>query len=344
MRLTGYVLRDLNIDAKRFPPRTVHAVISAAKNELIDFESYAANARTIYERRIAEVYREYQQRLHARQRHGLRRPAHGHRRPLPHQPRRARALPGALQHVLVDEFQDTNRAQNELVVMLAREAPQHLRRRRQRPERLPVPGRRHPQHPRVRERVPRRDADRARAELPVDADDPRRRQLGDRQQPDAQAEGAVDRAGRRRADPAVPRRGRARRGARGSATRSRGSTTRPATAGATSPSSTGPTRRAGCWRRRWCGWASPTRSSAAPASTTGARSRTCIAYLQRGGEPVRRGVAEADRQRSQARRGRHQRQPARRLGGRPRRHLPRRGASRASRPASAARRCRACTS
>src|SRR2546421_7161670 len=39
-RLTGYVLRDLNLDAKRFPPRTVHAVISAAKNELIDFESY----------------------------------------------------------------------------------------------------------------------------------------------------------------------------------------------------------------------------------------------------------------------------------------------------------------
>src|SRR6478752_6360808 len=39
-RLTSYVLRDLNIDAKRFPPRTVHGVISAAKNELIDFETY----------------------------------------------------------------------------------------------------------------------------------------------------------------------------------------------------------------------------------------------------------------------------------------------------------------
>src|SRR5712692_9934365 len=37
-RLTAYVVRDLNIDAKRFPPRTVHALISAAKNELIDFE------------------------------------------------------------------------------------------------------------------------------------------------------------------------------------------------------------------------------------------------------------------------------------------------------------------
>src|ERR671917_530083 len=35
VRLTGYVLRDLNVDPKRFPPRAVHAAISAAKNELV---------------------------------------------------------------------------------------------------------------------------------------------------------------------------------------------------------------------------------------------------------------------------------------------------------------------
>src|ERR1700719_1233944 len=33
VRLVGYVLRDLNVDTKKFPPRIVHAVISAAKNE-----------------------------------------------------------------------------------------------------------------------------------------------------------------------------------------------------------------------------------------------------------------------------------------------------------------------
>src|SRR5919202_1359656 len=62
-RLTGYVLRDLNVDPKRFPPRTVHGVISAAKNEVLAVDAYADRARTIYERRIAEVYREYQRRL-----------------------------------------------------------------------------------------------------------------------------------------------------------------------------------------------------------------------------------------------------------------------------------------
>src|SRR5438874_7581846 len=49
VRLVQYVLRDLNIDPKRFPPRQVHAVISQAKNELVDFETYKARAKTIYE-------------------------------------------------------------------------------------------------------------------------------------------------------------------------------------------------------------------------------------------------------------------------------------------------------
>ena len=120
-RLTGYVIRDLKLDPKKLPPRVVHATISQAKNDLVDFESYASAARTIFERRTADIYREYQQRLvsagamdfddllmvtvnlfHAR------------KDVLEHYQRR-------FTHVLVDEFQDTNRAQNELIVMLARE-------------------------------------------------------------------------------------------------------------------------------------------------------------------------------------------------------------------------------
>ncbi|MFN2505471.1 MAG: DNA helicase PcrA, partial [Acidimicrobiales bacterium] len=119
-RLTAYVLRDLNVDPKRFPPRSVHGAISAAKNEVVDVDTYADRARTIYERRIAEVYREYQRRL---------REANAmdfddlllvtvelflkHPDVLAHYQQRFR-------HVLVDEFQDTNKAQNDLVVMLAR--------------------------------------------------------------------------------------------------------------------------------------------------------------------------------------------------------------------------------
>ena len=34
-RLAGYVIRDLGLDAKRFPPRAVHGQISIWKNELV---------------------------------------------------------------------------------------------------------------------------------------------------------------------------------------------------------------------------------------------------------------------------------------------------------------------
>ncbi len=119
-RLTGYVLRDLNLDPKRFPPRSVHAAISAAKNDLVTVGSYAERARGPFEKRIAEVYREYQRRLveaNAMDFDDLLVRAvellAAHPHVLEYYQRRFR-------HVLVDEFQDTNRAQNELVVALAR--------------------------------------------------------------------------------------------------------------------------------------------------------------------------------------------------------------------------------
>ncbi|HET7718727.1 MAG TPA: UvrD-helicase domain-containing protein, partial [Acidimicrobiales bacterium] len=62
-RLTGYVLRDENLDTKRFPPRSVHATISAAKNDLVSVDEYSDRARGPFEKRIAQVYREYQRRL-----------------------------------------------------------------------------------------------------------------------------------------------------------------------------------------------------------------------------------------------------------------------------------------
>src|SRR3954468_8932506 len=52
-RLTGYVIRDLGLDPKKFPARGVHATISAAKNDLVFVDDYAAKASSIFERKIA---------------------------------------------------------------------------------------------------------------------------------------------------------------------------------------------------------------------------------------------------------------------------------------------------
>ncbi|MEJ5253846.1 MAG: DNA helicase PcrA [Acidimicrobiales bacterium] len=121
VRLVGYVIRDLGLDAKRFPPRSVQATISAAKNDGIDVERYADEARVIFERKIAEIYREYQSRL-------LRAGAMDFDDLLGATARLFREHPDVLDHyrrrfthVLVDEYQDTNRVQNELVLQLAAE-------------------------------------------------------------------------------------------------------------------------------------------------------------------------------------------------------------------------------
>jgi DNA helicase-2/ATP-dependent DNA helicase PcrA len=118
-RLTGYVIRDLGLDTKRFPPRSVHASISAAKNDGLDAQSYAERAGNLFERKIAEVFTEYQSRL-------LRAGSMDFDDLLGHALRLLREHPDVLQHyqrrfrhILVDEYQDTNRVQNDFVLLLA---------------------------------------------------------------------------------------------------------------------------------------------------------------------------------------------------------------------------------
>ena len=118
-RLTGYVVRDLNLDAKRFPPRQVHAVISAAKNDDVGPDAYRERAQVIFERKIADVYAEYQARL-------LKAGAMDFDDLLRNTVELLRTEPEVLEHyrrrfrhVLVDEYQDTNKVQNELVLQLA---------------------------------------------------------------------------------------------------------------------------------------------------------------------------------------------------------------------------------
>ena len=92
------------------PPRTT----SSAPAE------YAERARTIFERKIADIYREYQARLEKAGAMDFDDLLSVTVAAVPRVPRRARALPRRFQHVLVDEYQDTNRVQNELVLLLAR--------------------------------------------------------------------------------------------------------------------------------------------------------------------------------------------------------------------------------
>jgi DNA helicase-2/ATP-dependent DNA helicase PcrA len=118
-RLTGYVIRDLGLDAKRFTPRGVHGIISLWKNELVDPEEAQRRAQNIFDRKHADVYAEYQARL-------LKAGAMDFDDLLTNTVKLFREHPDVLEHyrrrfehILVDEYQDTNQAQNEMVLLLA---------------------------------------------------------------------------------------------------------------------------------------------------------------------------------------------------------------------------------
>ena len=119
VRLTGYVIRDLDIDPKKFPPRSVHASISAAKNDNIDVDTYADSARVIFEKRIADVYREYQARLKKAGAMDFDDLLGNTVRLFESSPDILHHYQERFQHILVDEYQDTNVVQNRIVTLLA---------------------------------------------------------------------------------------------------------------------------------------------------------------------------------------------------------------------------------
>jgi DNA helicase-2/ATP-dependent DNA helicase PcrA len=117
-RLIGYVIRDMGLDAKKFPANAAQSRISLWKNELITSAVAFDTAEHISARRNAEIYREYQARL-------IRAGAMDFDDLLVNVVRLFEAHPAVLrqyqerfQHILIDEYQDTNQAQNRIVLML----------------------------------------------------------------------------------------------------------------------------------------------------------------------------------------------------------------------------------
>jgi DNA helicase-2/ATP-dependent DNA helicase PcrA len=117
-RLVEHVLADLGIDAKRFPSRAVLGAISQAKTELLDARGYEERAYTLYERRIAEVFTEYERRLKVGNALDFDDLLSVVVRLFQTDPEVLGRYQERFQHVLVDEYQDTNRAQNEIVTLV----------------------------------------------------------------------------------------------------------------------------------------------------------------------------------------------------------------------------------
>ena len=91
-RMVKRCMDELDIDPKRFPPRSIKAQISGAKNRLRDAETLREEQGSFFEETVADVYAHLREADARRQRDGLRRPARPHGQPLRAVRRPARAL------------------------------------------------------------------------------------------------------------------------------------------------------------------------------------------------------------------------------------------------------------
>lgn len=115
-------LKELNIDSKRFDPRSMLNAISSAKNECIDVKTYQqqVNEANPYERTVAQVYENYQKRLQKNQSLDFDDLIMQTIRLFEEVPDVLEYYQNRFQYIHVDEYQDTNHSQYRLVKMLAK--------------------------------------------------------------------------------------------------------------------------------------------------------------------------------------------------------------------------------
>ncbi|MBI5300199.1 MAG: UvrD-helicase domain-containing protein [Deltaproteobacteria bacterium] len=113
------VIKDLNLDEKRFPPTQLVGRVSRLKDQLITVEILKNEASDPFQKKLAEVYEAYEKILQANNsldfgdlisRTVLLFEKHPHL---------LKGYQDLLHYILVDEYQDTNRAQYRWVTLLA---------------------------------------------------------------------------------------------------------------------------------------------------------------------------------------------------------------------------------
>ena len=118
-RLLKLCYKELNVDEKRMPPRAVAAAISDAKNKLVDAGFYQDFASNPWERTVAKLYVEYQRRLNECSAMDFDDLIFRSVEVFDKFPEALGHYQTRFEHVLVDEFQDTNHAQARLSTLLA---------------------------------------------------------------------------------------------------------------------------------------------------------------------------------------------------------------------------------
>ncbi len=118
LRLISRCIKDAGYDTKIVPPKSVQEAISATKNKLRDSEDYARKAFDPFEKMTAQVFKNYEKELKEADALDFDDLLLFTVNLFKEYPDTLRKYQQQFEYILVDEFQDTNLAQNELILML----------------------------------------------------------------------------------------------------------------------------------------------------------------------------------------------------------------------------------
>jgi ATP-dependent DNA helicase UvrD/PcrA len=121
LRLVKNCAEELDVDPKRFAPRGIRRQISDAKNGLLDAEAYRIKVSSFFEQTAADVYELYEKRLHAANAMDFDDLLFRCVNLFELFPEVLERYRRSFRHVLVDEYQDTNRAQYRWLQLLCEE-------------------------------------------------------------------------------------------------------------------------------------------------------------------------------------------------------------------------------
>ncbi len=111
-------LKKLNIDEKSFEPKAIKAAISNAKNKMQDAFSYCSYAKDYYNQKVGEIYLEYEKQLALNNALDFDDMLMLSVNLLKENEEIRKKYQQRFLHILVDEFQDTNKAQYDLINFL----------------------------------------------------------------------------------------------------------------------------------------------------------------------------------------------------------------------------------
>lgn len=112
------IMKDLHLDEKSLKPQSVSATISNAKNQLLTAEEFSVSANWGFEKKVAEIFVKYEEERNKANALDFDDLLFETVKLLQQNPEVRKFWRDKFEHILIDEYQDTNAAQYAIVKML----------------------------------------------------------------------------------------------------------------------------------------------------------------------------------------------------------------------------------